>query len=215
MDYWAFNSEADLQRTFDAIRGFERRKALENASKPISSKAGIYVKITELISGSDDKEAKAEEVEWDDATKAFITPANDPIQYDNDSLDSEGATIFTTTNVSAENALSVDDIKLIIPYPNASETSDWLVVETGGGSTLINAQIVSKLSGTQYTVDLLDNRRDKNITTVGNGTHILWLDNAPAVDLGVGDIYSAEKISSPNGSNNTYYQTVGSLFLRN
>lgn len=216
--YWAFNSEKDLQRVFDTVRAFEAQKRLRENTKGNVSQAGIFVKITELVADSDDKEAKATEVIWNAITKAYEAPEKDPIIYDSDLLDSAGATVFNTSNITANSAMAVNDIKMIISYPNASETSDWLVVETGGGgSPIITLRINTKINGTNYGCDIVDNRRDKNITTPydPNKKNILWLDNEPAWDLQTGDYYSAVLIEGANGSINATYQTVGSIFLRN
>lgn len=130
---YAFNNESDFNRTTAAVKIVEKIHSTGMQAPTHVKQDATYAKITELVSGSDDKEAKGAEVFFDGSTKDFSLISTDPIIYDNDASLEDGATVFSTTNISSKTAMAVDDIVKIAHYPNLSETSDWLVEETGGG----------------------------------------------------------------------------------
>lgn len=199
-DIIAFNSDEDFDRVMRAVRFFETqyRGMIQSNSAP--DQTGIYAKVTELITDTDDKEAKAVQVQFDDATKDFIAIDESPYIFDNTELDSAGATAFTTTNIVSKNAMAVDQVYLLQYYPYASETSDWLVVETGGGGARAYIEITEEVETAIYLGNILVGPEDSNILEEGVNIRAVGLvDNGLAVgDRAfvdkVGDIYYIQSV---------------------
>lgn len=100
-----------------------------------------YAKITEVIETENDdttkKEAKGVEVVWDEAAfdwRELNEEEGEPYIYDNDLLNSSGATLFNRTNITSKTAMVQDKVYALQYYPNLSEDNEWLVVETGGAA---------------------------------------------------------------------------------
>jgi hypothetical protein len=72
-------------------------------------------------------------------------------------------TVQYTNNITSPSDLNVDQIVRLQYYPGLSETSHWLVLETGAGSstTLLDIQSVDSETGI-YTGAILDNPTDQN-----------------------------------------------------
>ena len=188
-DYYAFASEADFNRAADAIRSFEAQRRLEKANRIGGQQSGIYVKVVELITNADpeltDREAKCTEVIWDDVTKDYIPPSADGITYDNDMLvaPTSSQSIFFRSNVVSSSKMTVDKVYLVISYPNASESSDWLVVETGGGGSRAYVIITAVTDPANYVGDVITGPDDATIITVGVAIKVK---NATANEFAIG-----------------------------
>jgi len=140
-DLYTWDNQRDFNRANTAIKKSERLNS--NASPTINrvSQVAIYAKITALVTTevaegedadeNDNKEAKGIEVCFDSTSFNFIEVTQDPVIYDFDAQDSASATVFNLSNISSKSAMAIDDIVRIEPYANLSESSDWLVLETG------------------------------------------------------------------------------------
>lgn len=151
---YAYDNERDFRRVGAAVKIVEKVHSTGMQSSTHVKQDATYAKITELVSGSDDKEAKATEVFFDGSSKDFSEISTDPIVYDNDASLEDDATVFSTTNISSKTAMAVDDIVKIAHYPNLSDTSDWLVEETGG-SARAYVVITSVTDAATYIGDIL------------------------------------------------------------
>lgn len=63
--------------------------------------------------------------------------------------------------------MAIDDIVLLQRYPHLSETSDWLVVETGGATSRAYIQITGVTDPATYIGNLLTSPDDDTIITEG------------------------------------------------
>lgn len=132
------------------------------------SRNGIYAKVVtpiETTEGDVDhkKQATAIEVVYDEATYGFIEKETDPIRYENDNLSSAGATLFDTTNISSSSALTAGQIVELQHYPNLSDTSDWLVVESSGGAERPFVIITEVIDAATYIGNVLTSPDDSTI----------------------------------------------------
>ena len=137
------------------------------------TRGSIYAKVVtpiETTEGEPDhkKQATAIEVVYDVATYSFVEVTVDPIRYENDNLDSAGATLFDTTNISSSSALTAGQIVELQHYPNLSETSDWLVVEGGGGGASRSYVIVTSVTDVDnYIGNVLTSPNDATVLETG------------------------------------------------
>jgi len=141
------------------------------------TRGAIYAKVVtpieiEVEEGEDDdvgnkKQATAVEVFFDVATYSFVEVEEDPIRYDKDNLDSAGATLFDTTNISSSSTLVTGQIVELQHYPNLSDTSDWLVVEGGGGAERPYVIITSVIDAENYVGNVLGGPADATVQETG------------------------------------------------
>lgn len=151
---YAFSNESDFRRVGAAVKIVEKIHSTGMQAPTHVKQDATYAKITALVSGSDDKEATGTEVFFNGATKDFSEITTDPIVYDDDASQEDGATVFSTSNISSKTAMAVDDIVKIASYPNLSDTSDWLVEETGG-SARAYVVITAVTDAANYIGDIL------------------------------------------------------------
>lgn len=187
----------------DAELILKAAKAWQAQQTKILSKPGrvtrgsIYAKVVtpiETTEGATDnkKQATAIEVVFDFNTYAFIEVAIDPIRYDADNLDSAGATLFDTTNISSSSALSANQIVELQHYPNLSETSDWLVVE-GGGAERPYVIITSVIDAENYKGNVLGGPDDPTVKETGVNIKV---PGATSNDFSVGYTAFSDLVSS-------------------
>ncbi len=83
------------------------------------------------------------------------------------------------------------------------------------GSSIVTGRITAG-SSKQYNIEILDNRIEQNvISTPGDTSLKLILDDTPYEPLQAGEIYAMEKFDYSVGySQNTYYQLITNIFLR-
>ena len=164
---WAFPRKNDIVRTSRSVHVTE--KLVSTFGNNISAAVAVrYAEITELIEG-ETKIAKGFALIWDEDTNDFIEDEDGAI-YDNDILEEggSGVTVQNTNNITSPSDLSAGQIVRLEFYPGLSETSQWLVLETGGGAeaTLIDVIEYDEDTGV-YTGNILDNPTDRNSTVEG------------------------------------------------
>lgn len=135
---YGFNKKEDLERVLRMVDNFEAGQSRSVISPSHVRQEAKYAKILTVFNNSgnaehDNKEATGVEVIWDKTKFEFKVVDTNPVSYDNDALSSSDATVFSTNNITSKTAMAVDDIVLLQQYPHLSDTSGWLVVETGGG----------------------------------------------------------------------------------
>lgn len=171
-DLASFSPE-DAQRIIRAVKMMEKQTGGVISKPGNVSRDAIYAKVLVPIEiavnpGDPDdpankKQATAIEVYFDFNTYTWIEVVTDPIRYDKDNLDSAGATLFDTTNISSKSALSAGKIVELQHYPNLSEDSDWLVVEGGGGAERPYVIITSVIGPSEYIGDVLTSPDDPTV----------------------------------------------------
>ena len=127
-----FKNESDLDNTLEANR-ITLAIDSQGVGRPVANQGIQYAKVTALVGGSDDKEAKCIEVVFDGATNTHVAPNGIAWVYDSDNL----ANDHTTTNVRSSVAMSVDEVIEVAFYSDKSEVSQWIRAGLGGGSSLI------------------------------------------------------------------------------
>jgi len=162
---WAFSNRNDLDRTGKSVKVTEALTSTFG-SDVIAGVGARYAKITELIEG-ETKIAKGMAVKWDAETSDWVDNEDGAV-YDYDTLTGAGdsettVTIQYTNNITSPSDLNIDQIVRLQYYPGLSDTSQWLVLETGAGSstTLLDIQSVDSETGI-YTGAILDNPTDQN-----------------------------------------------------
>lgn len=156
-DLYAFDNESDFRRVGKAVKVVEKINTGGGQGRTHVKQDATYAKITELITADDDdntgKQAKGVEVYFDGATFDYIQISTNPIIYDDDESLKPDADVFATTNITGKTAMAVGDVVKISHYPNLSETSDWLVEETGAGqSTFALCTITAEKSSSEFNV---------------------------------------------------------------
>lgn len=158
---WAFKSKNDITRTSKSVMVTERLTSTFG-SDVAAVVAVRYAKITELVEGETNI-AKGMSVKWDEETTDFVENEDGAI-YDNEILEEggSGVTVQNTSNITSPSALSVGQIVRLEFYPGLSDNSQWLVLETGGGTdaVLLNIKTHDEDTGV-YTADILDNPTDR------------------------------------------------------
>jgi hypothetical protein len=187
---YAVDNLRDFKRIGSAVIEVEK---INGGGKPLSQRVmqtAIYAKITSLINtateADEGKEAKGVEVVFNGSGYSFGEVSEDPLLYDADMLDSKDATVFTRNNISSKTAMAVDDIVKISHYPNLSETSDWLVEETGGaGNTALCTVLSERADPNEFNVSVKVG--NPNAAATGTlPTGILYLNYATTNALAVG-----------------------------
>lgn len=163
---YGFNSESDIRRIGAAVKIVEKIHSTSSQRSGNVRQDAVFAKITALVSGSDDKEATGIEVLFDGSTKDYIEKTSNPIIYDSDAASEADASIFSRKNISSKTAMAVDDIVKIAHYPNLSDTSDWLVEETGG-SARAYVVITAVTDAANYIGDVLSGPGQTTVTNTG------------------------------------------------
>lgn len=154
------------ERLIRLLNSFESGRGEFKPMKSRVSQEARYAKIlvpVDTVDDNDKKEATGVEVKWDDSTFDFVEVTENPVQYDIANLDSAGTTVFDTTNISSTSTMAADDIVLLQHYPNLSETSDWLVVETGGGGSRAFVVITAVTDASNYVGDVITSPVDPTV----------------------------------------------------
>lgn len=166
---YGFSNKRDVKRLLAMADKFERSQTNSKQSRNLVRQEARYAKITAVLDpgppANKDKEGMGVAVKWDAETFDWVTITENPALYDAILLDSEGVTIFMTTNITSPSAMAVDDIVLLQHYPHLSETSDWLVVETGGGTagTRVFIIVTAVISAAEYTGNVVTSPDDSTI----------------------------------------------------
>ena len=165
-----FNQKRDVQRTLRMLDKWEASQAKTSHSKNFVRQEARYARITSVIDAGDpdtkDKEAFGVAVKWDAATFNWVDITENPTTYDNDAYISASATMFAAKNISSKSVMAVNDIVFLQYYPALSDTSDWLVVETGGGGRAY-VVITAVTDAANYVGDVITGPDDPTIITVG------------------------------------------------
>lgn len=179
--FYAYDNESDFRRVGAAVKIVERVHSTGMQSSTHVKQDATYAKITELVITSGDdkgKEAKGVEVIFDGVTFDYIAITEDPIVYNNDASLEDDATVFSTTNITSKTAMAVDDIVKIAHYPNLSDTSDWLVEETGG-SARAYVVITAVTSASVYVGNVLKGPGQATITSTGVAIQVFGAEENP------------------------------------
>lgn len=165
-------SVSDAELILKAAKAWALQQGKIVAKPGNVSRDAVYAKVLvpiETTEGEPDhkKEATAVEVVFDFNTYTFAVKATNPVRYENDNLDSADATIFDTTNISSKSALAAGQIVELQHYPNLSETSDWLVVEGGGGASRSYVIVTSVTDVANYIGNVLTSPNDATVLETG------------------------------------------------
>lgn len=184
---YGFNNENDINRVLQMLASFEGGKSRSVISKSSVRQDARYAKVLTVFNNSedednDDKEATAVEVAWSNTTYDFAVVTTNPVQYDAALLDSAGATVFSRNNITSKKAMAVDDIVELQNYPHLSETSDWLVVESGGAERPY-VIITAVTDAANYIGNVLKGPTDSTVIKTGVAIKVL---DATANELEVG-----------------------------
>lgn len=136
---YGFDKKEDLERVLRMVAESENSQSRSVVSPSHVRQEAKYAKILTILNNSgnaehDNKEATAVEAVWDKTNFEFKVVETNPVSYDDEGLKDSAATVFSTNNITSKSAMAVNDIVLLQQYPHLSETSGWLVVETGGGA---------------------------------------------------------------------------------
>lgn len=189
-DLYAFNSENDLKRVGAAVKVVEKINTGGGQGRTHVKQAAIYAKITSLVAVENEenagKQAKGIEVFFDGETYTHVQVSTNPIVYDHDTALEDNADVFATSNITGKTAMTVGDVVKIAHYPNLSETSDWIVEETGGQSNFALCTITAQGdTNKQFRVDV--KLGNPNTTTEGElPKGILYLNYATTNAVAVG-----------------------------
>lgn len=142
---YAYKTERDLDNSLEVNRrilGINQTGS--NPAKPIYSV--LYVRVTELIDGTDGKEAKGIENVFDATNNDFVEP-DEPWLFDKDALDagddrSEG-------NIHSNQTMVVDEIVRVEFYPDETEVAFYLAQKQSSEAELSYCQITD----VDYTQD--------------------------------------------------------------
>lgn len=171
---YGFNHEKDVNRVLTMLDNFERSKGKSVISPSSVRQEARYAKVLTLIDDSEGedagKEATAIEVAWVKDGFGFIEVSDNPVKYDNDLLEGEEATVFSTNNIVSQSAMAVDDIVLLQKYPGIKENAGWLVVEATGGGSRSYIEITSVTDAANYIGIVLNNPID--LETIKSGVAI-------------------------------------------
>jgi len=165
--------EDDAKLILKAAKAWQAQQTRMLSKPGRVTRGSIYAKVVtpiETTEGNIDhnKQATAIEVVYDVATYSFVEVEVDPIRYENDNLDSAGATLFDTTNISSSSALTAGQIVELQHYPNLSDTSDWLVVEgAGGGASRSYVIVTSVTDAANYVGNVLVSPNDATVLETG------------------------------------------------
>jgi len=168
-----FNNSRDIDRIMRMLDKFEAQQGQSKQGTNRFSQQARYAKILTVLdpgpTEAKDKEGTGVEVVWDaDSFDFVVVPSiENPVSYDATALDGAGATVFMTSNISSPSAMAVDDIVLLQHYPHLSETSDWLVVETGGGGSRSYVIITAVTSPSLYTGNVITSPDDSTVIDTG------------------------------------------------
>jgi len=137
---YGFNSQNDVDRLLHMLADYKGNQSHSQVTPSSIRQEARYAKIKTLVNNSGDtkhdgKEATGVQVVWDKTKFDFSEVNNNPVIYDNDQLKSSSATVFNRNNITSKTAMSVGDVVLLQQYPHLSDTSSWLVVETGGSTS--------------------------------------------------------------------------------
>lgn len=152
---YGFNHEKDIDRVLRMLDSFERSKGRSVISPSSVRQEARYAKILTLISKPEndpnkDKEATGVEVVWDALSFSFTEVSKDPVEYNNELFEGDAATVFSASNIVSKSKMKKDDIVLLQKYPHLSDTSDWLVVETGSFGSRVWVEITEVTDAANY-----------------------------------------------------------------
>ncbi len=163
-----FNKARDVERVLRMLDKFESSQTKATKAKNFVRQEARYARITDVLDPgpavSKNKEGMGIAVKWDEDLFDWVDITENPALYDNDLFMSADATIFSARNISSKSAMAVNDIVFLQYYPALSETSDWLVVETGGGSRAY-VVITSVTDAANYIGDVIVGPNDPTILT--------------------------------------------------
>lgn len=183
---YGFSNKRDVKRLLAMADKFERSQTNSKQSRNLVRQEARYAKITAVLDpgppANKDKEGMGVAVKWDATSFDWVPITENPALYDATLLDSDGATVFMTTNITSPSAMAVDDIVKLEHYPHLSETSDWLVVETGGGGRAY-VIITAVTSPTAYVGNVLKGPDDATVKETGVDIKVK---NATANEFNIG-----------------------------
>jgi len=134
-----------------------------------------FVKVTTVLNDDENlkedpsykREAEAVSVSFNASTYKWDSTST-YIYKDADLESSEKKTVFYRSNISSENELELDKVYLVASYTNATETSDWVVIETGGGGSsplvLLKSTSPSEVNG-EYLADIIADPIGQSVIT--------------------------------------------------
>lgn len=157
----------------------------------------IFAKITSLVSGSDDKQAKGSQVVYNKTSRAYEVPSPTLWIFDSDNLSND----YTTTDIYSNTALEVDEIVEIIQIPESTnEESINLARKNGGGTGIYKLKITASTSISTYTATIINNRTDQ--TTIKTGVTL------KALDHDAGTIPTGQILDCTYDSDNEWYEAM-------
>ena len=183
---YGFSDIDDFERTADVVRIVLRKLGItEFSASSLNESEQLYVRCDTVIDSEDTeidkKSGTATQVEFDFTTHDWVTRGSDPMIFDYDKTASGGnadATFFNTSNIFSETTLVAETIYLVAPYYGSTShqfgefagstedptKSSWIVIETGGtSSVLLNLKSFDEETGF-YTADIL-NPDDNTVKT--------------------------------------------------
>ncbi len=205
---YGFASVDDINRISDAVRIIMTRYGINENGAGAPNQNATFVKCTDntangAAEGDDTylKEGYGIEVEWNGDSYSWAEVTNDPIIYNNDEIESNDS-IFARNNISSESALEIDEVYLVAYYPDLSETSDWVVIETGGGEGGSRSYVVITAvnSASSYVGDVVISPDDSDVLVEGVN---IAVENATSNPFEEG--YSAFADKSIDGSGDDIY----------
>ncbi|HHZ65075.1 MAG TPA: hypothetical protein EYN51_06205 [Flavobacteriales bacterium] len=155
-----------------------------NSISPPAENDIKFAKVTLIRDNTDSKQAKAIEVQYNATTRANEVP-DEPIIYDSENITNDR----TTSDIYSAEALAVDDVVEITSYDDKSDLLQWMVRQSGGGTTEIYVEIVGPNTKDEVTLQQYDNPVDLNAVGVPFTAIILGIDFGvlPNTDSGEGD----------------------------
>ena len=124
---FGFAEQSDLDRVGQSVR-FTEARSNGNPDFLEISQGPFFAKVTSIVTGTDNKRAKAVSIVYDISTHSLEVPSNSFLYDSDSSLTTSQRDIFSNS------ALTVDDEVEVIKYTDATGEVEWLVRESGGGA---------------------------------------------------------------------------------
>lgn len=147
---YGFNDQNDFYASKQAGQWYRSITRGVDSEDVVFNENKTFVKIGELISGSDDKEAKGTEVVYDITARDWVDDTNGYI------FDSDGVGNLYTKNIFSHLPMSVDEIVEVIQVPNSDDDDvvNMARKSSAGSSTKIYQVITANYTGDPDLVNL-------------------------------------------------------------
>lgn len=129
---YAYSKERDLDNSLEVNRRVLKLNQTGGRDLPLENEVR-FVEVVSIRAGTDNKQATAKEVQYNATTRVFEDPTG-PWLYNSDNAET---TDLTTTDIFSSEPLAVGDVVEIFGNDDKSDSLQWMVRQSGGGSSLI------------------------------------------------------------------------------